>query len=444
MTFDPTKPLPASGEKLPSPGIFPLPFPLNEDQDRAVTAMVEFLDRKCPEEFFVLRGPAGTGKTYCIKDLVNRLKGRLVFTAPTNKATKVLRESVTTDGYKPDCRTIYSLLGLRLEPNGEIKEIAAPEDPIDLSKFFAVVVDEGSMVNALLMKYITLAAREQQVKFIFMGDPAQLPPVKELRSPIWGLDCPQASLTKVMRHDNQILKLATTLRGKVDHPAPSIQIASDNDAGEGIWRLGKQDFATALVNAAAAGQFSSGHAKAIAWRNITVDQLNRCIRNAIFDDPQQDWLVGDRLIMLEPARDRDGEPMASTDDEGTVQRVSIAYHPLYGEYKCWALSVAFDDNRTDTVWLLHEDSRAAYESEVESLAAAARDNRRLWPRFWEFKEAFHKARYAYAITAHRSQGSTYADAYVDYQDILLNRNRQEAFRCLYVAVTRPRKRLFLA
>ena len=63
--------------------------------------------------------------------------------------------------------------------------------------------------------------------------------------------------------------------------------------------------------------------------------------------------------------------------------------------------------------------------------------------FWEFKEAFHKLRHAYAITAHRSQGSTYDTAFVDWRDILLNRNRGEAFRCLYVACTRPKRRLFL-
>jgi len=53
-------------------------------------------------------------------------------------------------------------------------------------------------------------------------------------------------------------------------------------------------------------------------------------------------------------------------------------------------------------------------------------------------------KYAYAITAHRAQGSTYDTVYVDYQDILMNRERYEAFQCLYVASSRPRKTLYLA
>jgi ATP-dependent exoDNAse (exonuclease V) beta subunit len=33
---------------------------------------------------------------------------------------------------------------------------------------------------------------------------------------------------------------------------------------------------------------------------------------------------------------------------------------------------------------------------------------------------------------------------VDYQDVLYNRNRREAFQCLYVACSRAQKKLFLA
>jgi len=426
-----------------SPVKIPLPFPLNEEQLNAVSALEAFITSS-PELFFVLEGPAGVGKTYCIKELVNRLRGRLVFTAPTNKATKVLRESVTTDGYKPECRTIYSLLGLRLEANGEIKELAIPEDPLDLTRFIAVVVDEGSMVNSQVMKYITLTAKQQNIKFIFMGDRFQLPPVKEKASPIWKIE-DKFILEKVMRHDNQILQLATAVRKKQGHPAPSFSPSSDNDGGEGVWVCPARDFESRILAAATKGDFSRpGMAKALAWRNVRVDQLNTLIRSAIFDDVGSRWVEGDRLIMLEPARDFENEPVAHTDDEGVVTRVNVTYHPEYGEFKCYALNVTFDDNNTGTIWLLHEDSERAYEAEVARRAAEARANGRLWRNFWAFKESFHKARYAYAITTHRSQGSTYEDTYVDFRDILLNRERGEAFQCLYVGVTRSKKRLFLA
>lgn len=427
----------------PSVDVKPI-HPLNSDQEAAVSAMVDFLDDPDADDFFLLEGPAGTGKTFCIKALINRIKGRLVFTAPTNKATKVLRESVEGPGYKPDCRTIYSLLGLKLETNGEIKELSVPEDPLDLTRFVAVVVDEASMVNRMLMKYIREEARAQNVKFIFMGDRYQLPPVGEPLSLCWSIT-QKAVLNRVMRFDNQILALATDIRMKMSHPAPSIKLKSDHSDVEGVWNISRLEWEARIRDAARRGEFSRPNvAKALAWRNASVDALNKLIRDVIFDHTDQRWVVGDRIVMLAPASDVEGEKVASTDDEGTVEKVNVTYHPIYGEFKCYALSVCFDDNQRTTIWLLHEESLARFNAEVERKAAAARANRKLWKAFWEFKDGFHSARYAYALTVHRSQGSTYESAYVDYRDILINRDRTEAFKCFYVAATRPKKCLYLA
>lgn len=413
---------------------------LNDEQVLAVELMIDFLDDD--EEFFLLSGAAGTGKTYCLRQLIADVKGKLVFTAPTNKATKVLRDTLTTPEYKPECRTIYSLLGLRMEANGEVKELTAPEDPLDLTSFTAVVVDEGSMINSQLMEYIELAAA-RRVKFIFMGDRAQLPPVGEKESPIWRIEN-GAELEKVMRHDNQILKLATRIRSVLYHPAPQIKFANDNAGGEGVWELDEERFAKRVYDLAVAGRFCSGaDAKAIAWRNVTVDKWNALIRSAIFENAhEQHWLPSDRLILLEPAK-LGKDILGTTDDEGRVEAVTVRRHPIYEQFKCFFVRLTWDDNRTGELWLLHPEDRVAWLREKESRAVEARENRRYWPKFWRFIEAFHQARHGYAITAHRSQGSTYTAACVNWRDVLLNRDRFEGFRCLYVGCTRPKKELYL-
>ena len=419
---------------------------LNPEQSAAIIAIQAFLSPEASDQrFFLLSGFAGTGKTYCIRHLIDKIKGRLIFTAPTNKATKVPRDTLTTAEYKPETRTIYSLLGLRLEANGEVKELTIPEDPLDLSEYRAVVVDEASMVNAKLFSFIARTAKEQKVKFIFMGDSAQLPPVGETRSPVWDRHDAAATLTKVMRYDNQILALATAIRGQVDHPAPQFRRVSDNANGEGVWNCQEGDFERRLLDAAGQGRFSKPNcAKAIAWRNVTVDNLNRRIRQRIFDNAASSpWLPDDRIILLEPAKDPQGEPIGSTDDEGTVTRVESEWHPVWGEFKVWRLSVTTDDNRVIVLRTLDEEFRRAFDTRVEELAQAARSDRRRWGAFWKFKEDFHKVRHSYAITAHRAQGSTYEAAFVDWRDILSNRNRAEAFRCLYVACTRPKFELYL-
>lgn len=438
---------------------------LNPDQAAAIDLIQAWLKDRGPtgsvghSPFFVLEGYAGTGKTFAVQELVERLKARMVFTAPTNKATKVLRDTLTRPNYKPECRTIFSLLGLKLEANGEIKELSAPEDPLDLTEFACVVVDESSMVNATLMQHINSTAFGQNVKFLFLGDPAQLPPVKELRSAVWELlpDLPaesKATLTKVMRHDNQILSLVTRIRAQVDSAVPRIALGQDNADGEGVWKLSSAGFHEAMRRAATQGMFNPGTsepvAKAIAWRNTTVDRYNSFIRQNVFSDahsPEElalsPWVEDDRVLFTGPAKDLEDDPIATTDDEGRVVRVETGWHPIETGFKIFVVTVALDSNRVVTARVLHPDSQTAFDRRVINLAAAARVDRRLWKGFWDFKDCFHGLRHAYAITAHRSQGSTYHTAFVDTQDILLNQNRQEAYRCLYVACSRPKARLLL-
>lgn len=425
----------------------PTTFTLNADQSAALDSILNWLEAPIAESFFVLRGYAGTGKTSTVRELIKRFKGRIVFTAPTNKATKVLRSTLKQANYTPECRTIYSLLGLRLEASGELRELKVPEDPIDLSEFRLIVVDEGSMLNAQVMSHIKEAiAGHKHLRVLFMGDPAQLPPVREKESPIWKIEN-RAILTKVMRHDNQILKLATAIRNVVDHPAPSIVLNSDCDEHGGVFKVHKGAFYQLICKHAEEGNLTSGHTKIISWRNVKVDEYNRIARSVIFGTQEAAasfWHPGDRLIFTGPAKDFNDDVVATTDDEGTVDKVIVEYHPIHSSVKCYRISVQIDEGPMVVAYSVHPEGRVEYTRIVDELAADAKRNGRKWADFWLFKESFHDVRHAYAITAHRSQGSTYTTALVDYQDILLNRERNEAFRCLYVACTRPTTNLVLA
>jgi len=414
------------------------------EQNIAIKAMMEFLEDPL-KRMFVLEGPAGTGKTFCMSAFAAQVKGRLIFTAPTNKATKVLRDTITTKDYKPECCTTYSLLGLRMEANGEVKELATPDETFDLTKYRAIVVDEGSMVNSFLMTYIRAQADAQNLKVIFMGDRCQLPPVKESRSPIWAIE-DRATLSTIMRFDNQILALSKTIRECQKMMFPRITLRSDNADGEGVWCLSSSEFREKILEETSAGLFSRPNgAKAIAWRNQRVHEINSFIRKRLFANAaEQFWLPTDRITLTGPAKDLNGEIVATTDDEGTVETVRVHPHPGFENIKVWSLGVRFDDNRFGQLNVLHADSQAAYNREKQQRADAAKMERRKWKLFWEFCEMFHEARHAYACTAHRSQGSTYEKAFVDYKDILMNQNRLEAYQCLYVAATRPKKELYLA
>jgi hypothetical protein len=129
----------------------PPPFTPTPEQAEAVQKIIGWFRDDDPK-FYVLKGYAGTGKTYLMTylarsgmtlyddktvlnyDQVNVKPSQICFTAPTNKAVKVLRNYLNDAGLQ-ECptRTIYSLLGLSLQANGEVKEIARPDEPVDLS-----------------------------------------------------------------------------------------------------------------------------------------------------------------------------------------------------------------------------------------------------------------------------------------------------------------------
>jgi DNA polymerase III delta prime subunit len=421
----------------------------NEGQKVAIAQMLEHARTTGHNPFFVLQGPAGTGKTYCLKELRREFKGRTMFTAPTNKATRVLRENLNADGSKEECRTIYSALGLKMEPNGEVKELAKPEEDIDLSEYRLIVVDECGMIGAGteakpgLMHFINEAAcAHPKLNWIFPGDQYQLPPVGEASSPIWTLEAPKAELTKIERQDNQILTLSGELRGMVQRPFGGLVLKNDNDGEEGVWSLAGGKLDIAMLNQAQS--FLKGESKAIAWRNVEVDRLNGIIRQELFADAVvYPWQPGDRITLLGPVKNLEGDTIGTTDEEGAVEKCDVATHPLYPDIDCYRIVMRSDLNTSLDLWVVHPKSVNKFALRKARLADTARQDRSQWKEFWNFVDGFAPVRHAYAITAHRAQGSTYLRAFVSWRDILRNPNRGEAMRCLYVAATRPKKELYL-
>jgi exodeoxyribonuclease-5 len=416
---------------------------LTPEQQMAVEKLLDFIQDPDPvSPYFVFSGFAGTGKTFCMREVVARTAGsrtNFAYTAPTNKAAKVLK-AVTGEA----C-TIYSLLGLRIDKSGELKSIVAGKPPEDLEQIDVIFIDEGSMVNKNLMKELGPLVEKFHLKVVFMGDAAQLPPVGEVRSPIWDLGT-DANLQTVMRHDNQILNLVTEIREVVDSPAPSINIKSSNDHTGGVWKMTKPAFKESIYNAAANGEFSDGAvSKVIAWRNVRVNEYNSLIRHALYGAAAQStpWMLGERIVAGSPC-ERNDTMLMSTDEEAVVESIIECNHPLEPKYKAYELRAITEMGASVRLLVLHPASKQQFEADCQNLAHQAQAYPKLWKSFWNLKDLFHDIRYAYAITAHRSQGSTYESVWVDYQDILSNRTRREAFQCLYVACSRPTTRLFLA
>ena len=180
---------------------------LSDDQQVAWDKLVNWVFND--EPYFILRGYAGTGKSFLIQKMAD-FNIKILYSAPTNKASKVLSNYVGTDA-----RTTYSILGLRMEQQEDKLVLVTAKEAPKLPENCILVIDEASMIGTHLKDAIDKTRMRCKIKILFVGDPLQLPPVNEARGSAWTvtkkIEC-RHTLRQVMRFDNQLLALATELR----------------------------------------------------------------------------------------------------------------------------------------------------------------------------------------------------------------------------------------
>ncbi len=384
-------------------------------------------------QHFVLSGQAGVGKTTCIKTFIknNDKKFDIAVTTPTNKSLKVIKESIGDANVM--FKTIYSLLGLRMEPNGEVKELVDSGLVKDAGQYDLIIIDEASMLSEAVLDHLEQKTIFTGTKILFIGDNQQLPPVGETVSVIWKQFPVDFTLNKVERHDNSILTFVQSIRGNqnpvFESSGPEVFIHTD------------ESFEQHLIKAAKQGKFHAGIAKAIAWRNMTVELLNNIIRQEYHmtksDDP---FVKYDRIVVMAPiASDMPSTPnLANTDDEGIVMNITVDRHPKYQNFKIWKLDVRMETGDDIIIRLIHETHKELLDNQLKEYAA-----KKMWKHFWNLKDAFHQIKHGYALTAHRSQGSSYPEIYVEVGDIMGNKNINDRMKCLYVACSRASKQLHI-
>lgn len=132
---------------------------------------IEAINSAVKNAVFVLTGGPGTGKTTtlrAIKSVFEDAGLNLAFAAPTGRAAKRLSEVVDCDA-----KTIHRLL--EVEWDESEKQVFARNEKNPLN-YDAVIVDEMSMVDALLMEAL-LRALPLDCRIIMVGDSDQLPSV---------------------------------------------------------------------------------------------------------------------------------------------------------------------------------------------------------------------------------------------------------------------------
>ena len=203
------------------------PFRLNQQQQEALLRLEQFA--KNPNGFngnITLMGYAGTGKTTIIglfDKYLQHIGIRPKYSSPTHRANLV---TLMNNPYA-DVRTMHSLLGLKPEVDlsqggydlRKQRTSLAADAKLEFGDF--LIIDESSMITDELFDLLMEFKKEAGISVIFMGDPAQLPPVQDRETNLSKVftqqDVEKLELTKVERTgDNPILKECTNLRNGLD------------------------------------------------------------------------------------------------------------------------------------------------------------------------------------------------------------------------------------
>ena len=463
-----------------------------DDQRKAYDDIISFINAPYNDNDYkrALIGPAGTGKTYLVKALIkncNLSYSQIGLAAPTHKACRVLAESIGISNVK--INTLQSDLGLRLNFDVEKFDITNPPfDPkgrIKIGEFKVYIVDEASMINRGLCTFLEKTCKSKKCKLIYIGDSSQLAPVNEKYSPAFRA-IKSNTLNQIVRQedDNPIRYLLSLLRFDIEHKTFTFlnYISQNRECFDEFNTKGYKVCTNEEFGRIMAINFNDEEltrnvdfCKVIGYTNICVSSWNKFIRNSIIEDAEKSVITkNDLIISYTTIVNQFNEVVIANSEEYILQDVVNYVHPTYELKGFLVRFIAIHGGKITTpLFVLDHSDRftiSKYVQISESMINAAKQapikfRAQKWREYYAFKEGCllltniannrgeiiysRDLDYGFALTAHKSQGSTFDTSLVDVNDIVYNKygqvytDAEEINRRLYVACSRCRNKLYL-
>lgn len=393
-------------------------YALNEGQELASTSFQYWYKhpKSRTRPWFEISGPAGSGKTYVVRHIINRLgfkDNEVLFAAYVGKAALALRLSGVNG------RTVHSIIyrlevvcatdedGNKIYRGGQpvYKKIFVKVDQLP-EGIKLIVIDEGGMIPEA-MGYDILSFG---VPVLVLGDKHQLPPV--MGKPIF-LVKPDAILTEIMRQKkgSPIIYLSQLAMHGIDIPYGSYGDCRVIHR----WELTDDDLRESDMT--------------ICGTNKMRDIINRYTRKNIYDIHSNTIAIGDKLICRKNYWDiflNDTDSALTNGMVGTV--------------------VGIDKNTRKPSSLMEINFQPDFTKEYfDHLPINCKYpfmdyvDRKEMNTMYESNMVFE---FGYCITGHLSQGSQ-ADNVLIYDDMLGSTMSDYYKKWLYTVLTRAKKKLTL-
>ena len=478
-------------------------YRLTDGQAELVKELNSFLNHS-EDNVFLLKGYAGTGKTFITKGLTEyfRAIGRnYVLAAPTGKASKVIATKTKSKAYTIH-KTIYSFKDIKeyKEENldgSETYKFYADLNVNELSVDTVYIVDEASMLSDIyneneffkcgtghllkdFLKFVNLDHNDHRKKIIFIGDNAQLPPVGMKFSPAldsryldneYGLNTIEYELKEVVRQkaDSGVMHNAISMRKSLE----------ENVFNQLDFNLDYEDVEHVDYDSVIESYLDScdkrinAESIVIAHSNVDVAAYNKRIREEFF--PSMSRICSGDKVMAVTNSDAHGF-FISNGDFGLVRKalgstesrkiklkrrmpetnrveefevllefrdLVVAFRDLEGNVHNFETKIVENLLYSDAPSLSSDENKALY------VDFCIRNNN-LKPGSLEFRETLRadpyfnalRLKFGYAITCHKAQGSEWNNVFVKCKTHQ-NQLCADYFRWLYTAITRTSNKLYL-
>lgn len=459
-----------------------------KDQSKAYDDLSYWINSKYDKKDYkrALIGPAGTGKTFLIRAIISNCKfsySKIGLAAPTHKAVRVLRNSIID--IPCNCNTLQSDLGLRLNLQSDNFDVNNPPfDPkgrIKVSEYSLYIVDEASMINRSYMELLERICLQSGVKLIVMGDDSQLAPVNESYSSAFR-NIKSNVLKQIVRQDdsNPVKKLLNMLRMDIKMKTFNFlnyisthKYETDEGNTKGFYICNTEEFNRAVIMNFNDEEFTKNInlCRIVAYTNKQVTMWNSFVRNSIIKDSNKSVITKNDLILSYVTIVDDFlSPIITNCEEYVIKDIINYVHPRY-ELKGFMITFTsiYGGINTKPLFVVDHTDINNITKYVAITKKFIEDGKRYgsssWKNYYEFKNEVllitnilssnqrilysRDLDYGFAITAHKSQGSTFENVLVDVNDIVYDANgrpyvdAQEINRRLYVACSRCKNKLYL-
>ena len=455
----------------------------NKEQQSAIINAVSFLKTNTdPTQYYVIEGKAGTGKTTIAKEILKEFEDEQIYVAAvSHKAKGVIKNSFGEDTRGKKFFSIASLLGMKGINDNDTQTTkfqVGTKVPLLDNPPALLVIDEASMITEdVLKKIIDInSSLSRPFQMLFLGDIGQIQPIRDeqsefyrthkdllnKKSDIFNSKHKSKLITRVRQGEaNPILPYADYFweNSQKENPElnPTQHIVRNNqitDKGSLLFSNSESEVLNSVIKAVknAVEKGLTNHVKIVTYHVNEKTELNQKIHEALFGK-DSDYSKGDMLILNSPYDLPDVNATMENSSEIQIKSIQdtdvdeFGVHTLYLETNGTAYTRTGNEQKDCVIQVVSRNDIGLYNQKLQELASYAKrqTNRALkkqaWSDFWEYKGRYADVDFGYAITAHKSQGSTYDIVVVDEKDIMgtTATSNQEKSELIYTALTRPRK-----